>query len=35
MTYYIYRFTNLIDNINNFSQTYQKIVVSLQRVNEI
>lgn len=35
MTYYIYRFTNLIDNINNFSQTYQKLVVSLQRVNEI
>ena len=35
MTYYIYRFTNLIDNINSFSQTYQKLVVSLQRVNEI
>ena len=35
MTYYIYRFTNLIDNINNFSQTYQKLIVSLQRVNEI
>lgn len=35
MTYYIYRFTNLIDNMNSFSQTYQKLVVSLQRVNEI
>lgn len=35
MTYYIYRFTNLIDNINSFSQTYQKLIVSLQRVNEI
>ena len=35
MTYYIYRFTNLIDNINNFSQTYQKLILSLQRVNEI
>lgn len=35
MTYYIYRFTNLIDNINSFSQIYQKLIVSLQRVNEI
>ena len=35
MTYYIYRFMGLIDNINNFSQTYQKLVVSLHRVNEI
>lgn len=35
MTYYVYRFTGLIDNINNFSQTYQKLIVSLERVNEI
>lgn len=35
MTYYVYRFMHLVENINSFSQTYQKINVSLNRVNEI
>ena len=35
MTYYVYRFTNLIDMINSFSQSYQNLIVSLTRVNEI
>lgn len=35
MTYYIYRFMYLIENINNFVQTYQKLYVSITRVNEI
>ena len=35
MTYYIYRYMWLIENINTLTQTYQKLVVSLSRVNEI
>lgn len=35
MTYYVYRFMWLIENINGFTQTYQKLYVSLTRVNEI
>ena len=35
MTYYIYRYMWLIENFNNLTQTYQKLVVSLGRVNEI
>lgn len=35
MTYYVYRFMYLIENINNFVQTYQKLYVSITRVNEI
>ena len=35
MTYYVYRFMWLIDEINGFTETYQKLVVSLSRVNEI
>ena len=35
MTYYIYRFTWLIDEINSFSETYQKLFVSISRVNDI
>ena len=35
MTYYVYRFMYLIDNINGLAQTYQKVMVSLTRVNEI
>jgi len=35
MTYYVYRFMWLIENINSFSQTYQKLYVSITRVNEI
>lgn len=35
MTYYIYRFMWLFENINVFTETYQKVSVSLERVNEI
>ena len=35
MTYYVYRYMWLIENINDLSQTYQKLTVSLGRVNEI
>ena len=35
MTYYIYRYMWLIENINNFTQTYQRVTVALGRVNEI
>lgn len=35
MTYYIYRYMWLIENINNLTQTYQRVFVSLSRVNEI
>ncbi len=35
MTYYIYRFTWIIESINDISETYQKVVVSLERVNEL
>ncbi len=35
MTYYVYRYMWLIENINSFTQSYQKVSVSLSRVNEI
>ena len=35
MTYYIYRYMWLIENINDLTQTYQKLTVSISRVNEI
>jgi len=35
MTYYVYRYMWLIENLNDFMQTYQKTIVSLGRVNEI
>lgn len=35
MTYYVYRFMWLIDEINSFIETYQKLFVSISRVNEI
>ena len=35
MTYYVYRYTWLIENINDFTQTYQKVIVSISRVNDI
>lgn len=35
MTYYVYRYMWLIENINDLTQTYQKVVVSIGRVNEI
>ena len=35
MTYYVYRFIYLINEINDFTETYQKLYVSITRVNEI
>ena len=35
MTYYVYRFSWLIDEINAFTETYQKLFVSISRVNDI
>ena len=35
MTYYVYRYMWLIENINDLTQTYQKVVVSIGRVNEL
>lgn len=35
MTYYIYRYTWVIENIREFSKTYQSLSVSIGRVNEI
>ena len=35
MTYYVYRYMWLIESINELTQTYQKVVVSITRVNEI
>ncbi len=35
MTYYIYRFTWLIEIISSFSKTYQQLNVSLKRIEEI
>ncbi len=35
MTYYVYRYMWLIENLNDLTQTYQKTVVSIGRVNDI
>ena len=35
MTYYVYRYMWLIENLNDLTQVYQKVVVSIGRVNEI
>ena len=35
MTYYVYRYMWLMENINSFSQTYQQLIVALERVNEL
>ena len=35
MTYYVYRYMRLIENLNSFMETFQKTYVSLSRVNEI
>lgn len=35
MTYYVYRYMWLIESMNELSQTYQRVSVSLERVNEI
>ena len=35
MTYYVYRYMWLIENINEFTQNYQKLAVSMERVNDL
>ena len=35
MTYYVYRFAYLIDDVNAITQMYQKVKVSISRVNDI
>ena len=35
MTYYVYRYTWLINNLTDFTQMYQKTMVSISRVNDI
>ena len=35
MTYYVYRYTWFVENLNDFTQTYQKTSVAIGRVNEI
>ena len=35
MTYYVYRYTWLVQNISRFSKTYQKAKVAIGRINEI
>ena len=35
MTYYIYRYMYMIDNLSDLNQTYQKVIVALKRINEI
>lgn len=35
MTWYIYRFTWLIDNLTSMNRMYQRLFVSLRRINEI
>ena len=35
MTYYVYRYMYMIDNLSDLNQTYQKVIVALRRINEI
>lgn len=35
MTYYVYRYMYLIDNLSDLNQTYQKVSVALGRINEL
>lgn len=35
MTYYIYRYTWLIENITSFTKAYERLSVSLERINQI
>ena len=35
MTYYIYRYMYMMDNLSDLNQTYQKVSVALGRINEI
>ena len=35
MTYYIYRYMYMMDNLSDLNQTYQKVSVAVSRINEI
>ena len=35
MTYYVYRYMYLIENLSDLNQTYQKVTVALGRINEL
>ena len=35
LTYYIYRYMYMMDNLSDLNQTYQKVSVALSRINEI
>ena len=35
MTYYIYRYMYMMDNLSDLNQTYQKVSVAVTRINEI
>ena len=35
ITYYIYRYMYMIDNLSDLNQTYQKVLVAVGRINEI
>ena len=35
MTYYVYKYMYMIDNLSDLNQTYQKVVVALRRINEL
>lgn len=35
MTWYVFRFTWLIDNLTSMNRTYQRLFVSLRRINEV
>ena len=35
MTYYVYKYMYMIDNLTDLNQTYQKVVVALRRINEL
>ena len=34
MTWYVYKFTWLIDNLTNMNRMYQRLFVSIRRINE-
>ena len=35
MTYYVYRYTWIVDNLSEVNKSYQRVIVSLKRINEI
>ncbi len=35
MTYYVYRYAWIVDNLTEVNKSYQKIIVSIKRINEI